>query len=266
MNILSSKQVRERFERMSAEEASIFHDEIGSRLLERLELVKINPGKILDVDCGNGLNSQRLSSRYTRAFILGVDGALNMARAVAPKAPLLAAFFRTQKVLASVAEANALPLAPESVDMVFANLFLPWSDNPDAQMSEFVRVLKEESLFVFSCYGPDTLQELRQFEVDLPVFIDMHDLGDAALAAGFSDPVMEMEKIIFRHKNVTTLCHDLERAGLLAAAEIKRLRNHPQAQSIKNLSLTIEVVYGHAWKPESKSGVETFKGVEIRQA
>jgi len=266
MKFLSSEQVRERFDRLPATEASILHDEIGARLLERLEVVKINPSKILDVDCGNGRHSHLLSARYAGALVLGMDGSLNMARAVAPKLSRFKSLFRTQKVVASVAQASALPLESKSMNMVFANLFLPWSSNPEAQMLEFIRVLEEESLFVFSCYGPDSLQELRQFDINLPAFIDMHDLGDAALTAGFSDPVMEMEKIFFRHKNVTTLSRDLERAGLLSQAEIEHLKSHPQAQKISDLSLTIEVVYGHAWKPESKSDLKTFKGVEIRPA
>ena len=172
MNILSANQVRDRFSRMSAAEDAILDLEVGQRLLERLELVKINPQLIVDVDCGNGSHSRQLAARYAQACIFSVDGSLNMVRAVARKQSKLMSYFRPQKVLAGVADAGALPLGSESMDMVFANLFLSWSDQPELQMTEFMRVLKKNSLCVFSCYGPDSLQELQEFGVNVPTFID----------------------------------------------------------------------------------------------
>jgi len=263
MSLPDPSQLGARFDRLAAGSA-VLHEEIGARLLERLDLVKISPRQILDVGCGNGAHARLLARKYAGATIFCIDRSENMARAVVAERSGLRSLLRRSRVLASVADAHLLPVEQESTELVFANLLLHWSSDPMALMSEIYRVLKENSLFVFSCYGPDSLQELAAIDIDVPGFSDMHDLGDTALAAGFSDPVMEMEKLSLKYKSRSRLCGDIEAAGLLNEQQILQIRQHPAADLFENFSLTIEVVYGHAWKPEKAPDADTFKGIKIK--
>ncbi len=158
-----------------------------------------------------------------------------------------------------------LPLARDSLDLVWSSLALQWVGAPDTAFREVHRVLKPEGLFLFATFGPDTLMELRAASADLDShqhvnrFIDMHDLGDALVHAGFGNPVMEMERITLTYEALPGLLCDLKaigahtvlenrRAGLMGKAEWKRLtENYERFRRDGRLPATYEVVYGHAW-------------------
>jgi SAM-dependent methyltransferase len=92
-----------------------------------------------------------------------------------------------------------MPLADDSVDLVLSNLMLHWHPQPHQVLPEWKRVLRADGLLMFSCFGPDTLKELRAAAADaLPQarpmpFVDMHDFGDMMVASGFATPVMDVE-------------------------------------------------------------------------
>src|SRR3989304_163204 len=117
-----------------------------------------------------------------------------------------------------MARAPVLPpllFPPASVAMVWSNLALAWAADPPAALSELARVLEPRGLLMFSTYGPDTLQELRGAFAGIDGyahvhrFIDMHDLGDMLVAAGFADPVMDMEVMTLSYPDVGALARDL---------------------------------------------------------
>jgi len=264
MNIPNATQIRHRFGRLANVQPSFLHAEIGGRLLDRLELVKLAPSRIVDVGCGSGDRMRQLAQKSTPASVFGFDVAPEMAARATPKKSRWLRKFRSAKLASSAADAHALPLAKNTVDLLFANLMLHWSNDPQALLQEFYRVLNSEKLMVFSCYGPDTLAELKAYDIETPQFIDMHDLGDMALAAGFSDPVMEMEKLVLNYSDSRTLCGDIEIAGLLARDQIATLERRLGEQSLQEFNVTIEVVYGHAWKPNTEAATDNFKGIKIK--
>jgi len=169
-------------------------------------------------------------------------------------------------------------------DLVFSNLMLHWHPTPHSVFPEWKRVLAVDGLLLFSCFGPDTLQELRaacaealQESYPMP-FIDMHDFGDMMVAAGFATPVMDVETIRLTYPSAHELIAEARALGgnprddrgrsivsgararaLLAALE--RRRDHAG-----RIPLTFEVAYGHAWKPAPKSATETVISLDRLRA
>jgi len=125
-------------------------------------------------------------------------------------------------------------------------------------------------LLMFSTFGPDTLKELRiafqgvDGHTHLNRFADMHDIGDMLVAAGFSDPVMDMEYITLTYDDVKAVMQDLRSIGAHNAtagrasgmmgkkAWSRVLENYEALRRDGKLPATFEVIYGHAWKPQPK--------------
>lgn len=251
--------------------AAVLQREVADRMLQRLELVKLQPGVILDGGSGTGYAGAGLRQRFgTDSRIVELDLALGMLQASRKKAGWLTRFFRsgTHPVCGDL---EALPLRGGSVGLVWANLAVQWLDEPDTAFREFHRVLQPEGLLTFSTFGPDTLTELRQAfaQVDdtphVNRFIDMHDLGDALTRVGFNAPVMDMEKIVLSYADVRAVMLDLKAIGAHNAAAGRRrglmgksawqavLAAYEQRRVDGRIPATFEIIYGHAWRPLASS-------------
>lgn len=275
MNEALKRAIRRSFEAAAPtyDEAAFLQQEIARRLDDHLDGMKIAPGLILDAGCGTGFGLSLLKARFSEARLLGLDLAHAMAartrdRHARPSGwrkwlPLFAP--HSSPLTALCADMERLPLARDSLDMVWSNLALQWVGEPDGAFREIHRALKPEGLFIFATFGPDTLMELRAASADLDGhrhvnrFIDMHDIGDALVHAGFSNPVMEMERITLTYDALPGLLRDLKaigahtvvedrRAGLMGKKEWRRLaENYERFRQDGRLPATYEVVYGHAW-------------------
>ncbi len=258
------RQLRRSFERAAAtyDAHAVLQFEIADRMLSRLDMIKVSPKLMLDVGCGTGYCTRLLNKRYRRSTVIGIDIAPGMlARARHSARP---GWGRRQ--VFACGDAEALPLASQSVELVVSNLALQWCD-PASVFTEFARVLKPGGLLMFTSFGPDTLKELRQAwgEADSGVhvhdFIDMHDLGDALIGTGFAEPVMDVEHFTLTYPGVRHLLQDLKYIG---AHNIARDRNpgltgkthfarfEAAYDSMRQQGLipaSYEAVYGHAWKP-----------------
>lgn len=255
-------------------EADFLRREIAGRMHERLQLVKVNPQRVLDAGCGTGPDLPVLQKSYPAAQILGVDTSPAMiaaARGQAAKSGLSQLIGKLLPAKSGIdylcADMADLPLARNNVDLVWSNLALHWHPQPDRVFAEWHRVLKVGGLLMFSCFGPDTLQELRAAfaEVDLAPhtlpFVDMHDFGDQLVEAGFAEPVMDMEKITVTYDSADKLLADARalggnplqsrRKGLLGKDAYARLKAglEKQRRADGKLALTFEVIYGHAFRP-----------------
>jgi len=226
--------------------ASRLEAEIGARMLERLDYMKLAPQRVLDA--GSGPPRRLLGRRYPKAQVIALDFALPMLRAGRSGLD----FFR--KRLSICGDLERLPLAAESMDLVWSNMALHWALEPLAVFHEFARVLAPEGLLMFSTLGPDTLKELRLAAGSARVhaFLDMHDLGDMLVAAGFSAPVMDMELVTLRYAGAAQLVEDLRASGQ-ANARRDRARGLSgkrwRAQMLAGAAqASFEVVYGHAWR------------------
>lgn len=248
-------------------DASAFlQKEVGERLLERMDLMANVPARILDVGCGTGRPTRELQKLYPRAQVVGVDLAPGMLKMAAKKQP----FFRWQGKKADFvcAEASQLPLADASCDLIYASLILQWCEDLDATLLEWRRLLKPHGLLLFSTLGPDTLKELRAAwsAVDgynhVNRFLDMHDVGDALIRAGFVEPVMDVEHITLTYEHATGLMRDLKtigahnvtagrRRGLMGRGRLKAFSDaYERFRDRGRLPATYEVVYGTAWAPK----------------
>lgn len=276
----------------SVAESDFLRREIASRMHERLALVKIKPQCVLDAGCGEGADLAALQGQYQNAQVLGVDAALPMlAAARARQAMALSSMNRLlAKWLPSAligsgtgnglicADFAQLPLPMNSVDLIWSNLALHWHPQPDRVFAEWRRVLRIDGLLMFSCFGPDTFKEVRAAfaAVDsapyvLP-FVDMHDFGDMLVNAGFSTPVMDMETITVTYDSLDRLIADVRawggnplatrRRGMLGRRSWRLVADalEQQRRADGKISLSFEVVYGHAFRPEPKM---TSKGEAI---
>jgi malonyl-CoA O-methyltransferase len=251
------RAARRRFDRAASTyaAASRLEAEVGARMLERLDYLKIAPHRILDAGSGPSREAKRLADRYRKSDLIALDFSLAMLKSGDPKL----GFFRKMKLLCG--DLAALPLAAGSIDFIWSNMALHWASDPLAAIKEFSRVLPAGGLLMFSTLGPDTLKELRAAAgaVRVHEFIDMHDLGDMLVEAGFAAPVMDMEILTLRYTDAGALLTDL-RAGGQTSARADRARglagkgfgNRLHAalgvDAHVAFAATYEVVYGHGWK------------------
>lgn len=260
------QQTVQAFQRAAAtyDAAAALQQEVGRRLLERLEVIRIEPERALDLGAGTGQASADLLRRYPRAQVLALD----LAPAMLQRARRRGRLWRRPLCLA--ADAEALPLKRGSVDLIVSNLALPWLTELDRAFAGFARVLKPGGLLLFSSVGPDTLKELRQAwaaaddGMHVHDFVDMHNVGDGLMRAGFINPVMEAEHITLTYRDLDALVRDLRdtgavniaagrRAGLTTprAAAAMRAAYERFRQPDGRLPATCEIVFGHAWAPQS---------------
>jgi malonyl-CoA O-methyltransferase len=251
---IDRRVARRRFERAAAtyRSASRLESEVGARMRERLDYVKIAPRRILDA--ASGPPDGALSRRYRGAQVIAVDFSLAMLR----QAGGWTRFF--SRAPAVCADLERLPVAPQAVDFIWCNMALHWLTDPLPALKEFRRVLAPEGLLMFSTLGPDTLKELRGIAGPSRVhdFADMHDVGDMLVAAGFSAPVMDMETIRMAYGGATQLVEDLRKSGQTnARADRPRgLAGRRFRDRLIIPHVTFEVVYGHAWAGRPKANQE----------
>jgi len=252
---IDARAARRRFDRAAATylAAARLETEVGSRMLERLDYVRVSPARILDAGSGPAPQAAALGKRYPGARLLAVDFSLPMLRQ-ARSVGWLARLRGARRPLAVCASLGRLPFAAGGVQLLWSNMALHWMDEPRAALAEFHRVLAPEGLLMFSTLGPDTLKELRAAAGDARVhrFADMHDLGDWLVAAGFSAPVMDMETLTLEYRGVPALLSDLRASGQ-TSARADRARGLAGKRLHATLALagsraTCEVIYGHAWK------------------
>ena len=274
--IFDQQRIRKAFDNAaeSYDQAAVLQKEVCKRLLEKLDVVNLSPEWILDAGAGTGEAVKPLQKKYKKSEIVLFD----LSESMLQKAVKQGALFRKPHQVCGNIE--SLPFADQSFDLLFSNLAMQWCNDLGAALIEFKRVLKPGALLQFATFGPDTLKELRASwqKVDEAVhvnsFIDMHDIGDGLLQAGFAEPVMESEIITVNYKEVDTLMQDLRdiganvtanghRQGLLTRNMLKQLREAYEVyRKGDDLPATYEVVYGHAWVSELE-GTKGQRNIEV---
>lgn len=257
-------RARVRFDRAarSFASASFIHDEARRRLLERLDAFKLEPGTLVDLGSALGAGAAALTRKFPDARVLALDLSREMlGRSVQ------GSFTRV------AGDAGKLPFGDRSIDLLFANLILPWL-RPEALFSEARRVLKPEGLILFSTLGPDTLVELRRAwseaddTIHVHAFWDMQTLGDLALGAGLEEPVLDVDRIKLSYPELSGAIRDLRACGATNSAAGRRrgLTGRGRWQRFVEalwreqgegrrgrLSLTIELIFGQAFGARAAS-------------
>lgn len=277
VNELDKRSVAETFGRAASryDDHDFLQREVARRAFERLDYVTLTPARIVDLGSGTGRCARELAARYRRASVVQCDLALGMLQHAREQSRRL--FSRHRYVCA---DAEALPFVTGSIDLVFSNLSLQWCGDLERAFGEIRRSLGAGGLLMFTTLGPDTLSELRQAwsqVSDSPRvnrFFDMHDIGDALVASGFAEPVMEAEHITVTYDEALSLMRDLKglgasnaapgrSRGLLGKRVLRSLIDaYEPYRTDGKLPATWEVIYGHAWavgEPALQRGdVHTF--------
>jgi malonyl-CoA O-methyltransferase len=275
---LDVARLRTSFDRASSgyEAAATLQARVSAELLERLGELRLTPRVVLDLGAGTGRVTRELTRRYPRALVIALDIAPGMLREARRHQRLWRHFARV------CADAQRLPLADGSVDLVFSSLMLQWCEPLEAALAEVRRVLRSSGFFAFSTFGPDTLRELREAwaqadgreEAHSHVnrFLDVRDVGDAAARTGLAEPVLDVERIELGYPDALALMRDLKAMGahnvtagrarsltgkvrlarMQAAYELKRRDGH--------LPATYEVIYGAAWGAAGLPKAVTVQG------
>jgi len=278
-------RVRELFNQPKRLKAADFiHREIATRMLERLRLVRLDPKQVLDAGCGRGADLNVLQTNYPQAQLIGID-ASNVAlpfntSTLAGKSlkkifssclpAWLSSIKKNTNAILVSGDFSHLPLPNQSIDLVWSNLALHWHPEPDQVFEEWRRVLTVNGLLMFSCFGPDSLKEIRhafggtnQAPRTLP-FVDMHDFGDMLIHAGFATPVMDMEIITLTYPTVSQLIAEVRSLGgnplqtrsrgLMGKAAWQKMCDKLEQSRTEDgrIPLTLEVIYGHAFAPVAK--------------
>lgn len=261
-------RVRQLFSLPSRIAASAFlRREVADRMHERLSIIRVEPRRVLDAGCGEGADLPRLQDRFPDAKMVALDASHAMLRQVSNPGKM------TGSVCASFAE---LPFMAGSFDMLWSNLSLHWHPGPLSVFSAWKRVLGKDGVLMFSCFGPETLSLLKAAfqQVDgyghvLP-FMEMHDLGDRMVEAGFASPVLDREVIHVTYKDVKKLFSDVRalggnalrtrRRGLMGKAAYAGLLDYLENERDADgrISLPFEIIYGHAFcsYPEQEKQAE----------
>ena len=256
------------------------HDEVASRMAQRLPYIKQPPQRWIDWEpVTGGLGGMRLvQAVYPRAEVISVQPQnADMQRLVqARKQPWWQVWKRRQLSYSTSHEHGA--------DMVWSNMRLHQHARPLELMKAWSQALNPQGFVMFSCLGPDSLKELREvyqqhaWPQPHHDFTDMHDWGDMLLQAGFSQPVMDMERITLTYQNANELLRDLRAWGRnLHPNRYAQLRTKAWRDELTKalathlvsdkhqgqLAISFEIIHGHAFKAAPSMAVKPLTRVEL---
>ena len=256
--MFKTADIRRRFDRAAADfdEHDFVHRHTAGGLFDRLEPLVVDADVVVDLGCATGGATTALRKRFRGATVIGLDSSAAMLERYRRRGSVLS------RARAVRADAESLPFADDSVDVVFANLLLPWAADPAAICREVSRVLREGGLFAFSTLGPDSFAEIAAAwggpEGHVHPFADMHDIGDALVRAGLTDPVLDVDHLEVTYRSAADLFRDLTATGsrnclearprgLVSRRRFGAMRDRLETDGAAGLRLRLELVYGHCW-------------------
>lgn len=259
------RHVRRAFSRAASsyDAAAALQREVEKRLLESLDYLEDRqPQVVLDVGSGTGHATATMKKRWPKAQVIALDLATPMLHQARKQAGWWKPFARV------CADAQALPLLDQSVDVIYSNLCLQWVDDLPAVFAGFRRVLKPGGLLLCSTFGPDTLVELREAFAQADAvphvsrFAPIAQFGDALMMSGFRDPVLDRDLFTLTYDDLTALMRELQAIGATNARVDRRhtltgrgrfaaarAAYEPLRRADGKLPSSWEVIYAHAWAP-----------------
>ena len=242
-------------------ELEFIYGNIAKRMIDRLDYIKLDPQKILDLGSGLQIDANLLQDKHPNASIYKLDIGINILKKSLVKVRFLQKIFKiTPSQNLICANAMKLPLGANLFDIAWSNLTLPYITDVEAYLKEIRRVLKIGGCFFLSGMGVDSFKELRQVGLNTYNFPDMHMIGDVLVKLGFSNPVMDMEYITLEYDDFKLILEDVKILGLGAMIEnpskLSRRDYHDLESRFESLTkngkipLTLEIFYAHAWKDQ----------------
>lgn len=241
--------------------------EVARRLMERLDGLKFEPKCVLDLGCGDGMQARVLAERFPHARVIAMDRSLARLEQARGKQGR----WRKRFDLV-VGDAQHMPVAQGSIDLLFSNLMLPFCEDLPALLNSFRRALKPGGLMLFSTLGPDSLSGLRAglHEADQQrydyVFADVQTVGNALMRAGFAEPVLDTDWFSSSYRRSVDLLRELRVIApeLWIGGRRAILRDfRTQRQPGENYQTSWEVVYASAWAPEDGAPIRDLEGGEV---
>ena len=260
----------------SYDAAAIVQQEICTRALERLQMLKLQPSTILDIGSGTGKSVRGLQAHFPNGHVIASDISI----------PMLLHTNEKQTASTICCDAEQLSINDKSIDLIFSTSTFQWCEDLNQVFKECSRVLRDEGILVFTTFGPDTLKELRQSwaQVDdqnhVHGFIDMHHIGDLLLANQYSDPVVDMEMITLEYQHTRQLLQDLKNtgsrgkfvsgdsrftSGLMGKNKFQKFESAYESYRQENglLPASYEVIYGYARKEAFDKDEKSNREVRI---
>ena len=241
----------------SFHDGEFFHREARARLLDRLELISLQPARCLDLGSGPLLAVTGLRRHFPDAALIAADHAIEMLRGAGAE---------IGPVGRVCAAGERLPFADQSIDLVFCNLMLAYCRDPRPVLAEVRRILASPGLFSFTTLGPGSFKELRagwaaaDRYTHCPPHPDMHDLGDLLVHSGFAEPVLDTEILTVTYPDLQRLHADLRAVGSVnhsqsrnpgltgrRAYQVLQQSLDRARDSAGRIPLTLELVFGQAW-------------------
>lgn len=240
-------------------------------LIDRLRPINVDATLVLDLGTATGSAVPPLASRFPGARVVGIDVSHGMLTRARGKRGWFARKWFVQ------ADARQLPLPDRCADVAFANLLLPGIGDPLPLFGEVNRVLREGGLFAFATLGPDSLLALRRAwphtegSTLRSPFLDMHEVGDAAVKSGLRDPVLDVDRLTVTYPDAAAVFHDLTAMGgrnsrysgsrgLIGGARYAAMLDALEGcRKDGQLRLELELVYGHCWGSGQPVGPGEFR-------
>lgn len=263
------------------------HAEVARRMAERLAVIKLRPQTVLDWEARVGGGRAALVAAYAsggaRPEIVSVESAWRpgvLAQTAKVSSPWWSpAHWRR----AAHPPRSPEQLEPGAAQLVWSNMALHAHADPSAIIALWHRSLAVDGFLMFSTLGPGSLPELRSlygargWGPPMAPLVDMHDLGDMLVAAGFADPVMDQEQMVLTWATPDAALDELRTLGanvdLLRFAGLRTPRwRQSLAEGLGEMSrhrtdgriaLTFEVAYGHAFRPPTRARVAPEARVDL---
>ncbi|WP_323813995.1 malonyl-ACP O-methyltransferase BioC [Cellvibrio sp. NN19] len=256
---LDKQKVAQSFSRAAATYDSVaqLQRDIGAQLSEGLPTELPENSVVLDLGSGTGYFTRQLSACYQSSQVIGLDiaeGMLNYAASQQASASWLCA------------DAESLPLADNSIDIIFSSLAIQWCSNLAQLMKELARVLKPDGKIYIATLGPKTLHELKAAwqQVDDYVHVNqfqsVQQLTDALDQASFSQRQIQQENRTLYYEQLNELTRELKSLGahnvnagkpdgLTGRARVLAFKNaYESFRALQGLPATYDVIYITAHK------------------
>lgn len=200
------EQRRIRAQRQPKAGADFLLEAVADDLIERLAAVNRRFAVAADIASPSPLVADRLRATDSIGSVVRLD----RLRIPAPDV---------------VADQQALPLAPASLDLAVSALALHWADDMPGVFAQIRTALKPDGLFLAALLGSDTLTELRQSlaaaEAEIvggasprvAPFTEVRAAGALLQRAGFALPVIDQDTRTVRYDSAFNLMHDLRAMG-----------------------------------------------------
>jgi malonyl-CoA O-methyltransferase len=270
---LRLRDVERRLQRAARQfrEADFVHRHTAAGIVERMAPVQLDAARVVDLGSATGRDRKILQQRFRKAMVIGID----RSAAMLSEARRHRSWFAAARDIR--ADAARLPLLTGSIDLVYANLLLPWIDDHAAVFAEAARVLRAGGLFTFATLGPDSFRELRAAWGDTDTrshvrhFPDMHNVGDQLVHSGLRDPVLDVETLGLEYRDTKSLFRDIARTAtgnslrhrqpsLTGKGDFKNMVERlTKGGAALPVAITLELVFGHAWGAGPRESADEFR-------